>query len=249
MLSNDDIRAILSETLISCNNQDDPAITSFFDFLEEDAEVPNRAVSFHKWSLGDLTVCQVDTDVAELSHLLVVDFLSVPLKVAREMIIGNEELLPSQPLYLDASPTFSSKSILTGENRFSLIGGNTMKSTGELSKDIRLAAGRLNSINYNSPVNNKHNWFKILCPETLFESLLSAGTRTGLNIEIIGHPWLEKDDPWIVCRSDAQPVALKVVKPSINIELGKGSLSIGAQIVVWVKDPAASVRVSQIPGE
>ena len=203
-------------------------------------ERSRREVVIHQWVAVGLNADHTIDEVRESAWQVVNELMATPVSLLYEMLVGRNRLLPTLPKALDGSPLHN---IVDGRDRhrFGVIGGNTMPTTGEVAKDLRLAVARLAAMNVKKPLRQQER-FRILCHPSLTDWFALVQDAISFSVDVIEFDHLSEVDPWFLCREQALAV-IKVGSPSLLVEMGEGRISLGPKFAIWLDDPAGSVRV------
>lgn len=239
MASSDLLKRLLRDACLRWHEEViEPAIEVCFRTPMSQNERSRRAVSIHHW-VSVVSDSETVDDDRELAWEIVAELMSTPTKLLHEIVSGRSRLLPTLPKALDGSPLHSDVDG-RGRHRFGVIGGNTMTTTGDVIKDMRLAIARLAAMNVKRPLSRDER-LCVICHPSLTDWFLLVHGAIPFSIDVVEFELLTPSDPWIICR-DAFAV-IKIGSPSLLVEVKDDTVGLGARFSVWLDDPANSVRI------
>lgn len=238
MASQDVLKKLLRDACLRWHEERaEPAIEICFRSPSRKERSRREVVTQH-WVAIELNTQHVD-EIGECAWQIVRELMTVPVNLLYEILAGRNRLLPILPKALDGAPLHSPNDG-RGRHRFGVVGGNTMTTTGDVIKDVRLAVARLAAINIKKPLKYSDR-LRILCHPTLVDWFGLVHGVVPFLIDVIEFEHLSNEDPWFLCR---QPVAvIKVGSPTLLVEMKEGTIGVGAKFAVWLDDPTGSVRV------
>lgn len=143
--------------------------------------------------------------------------------------------------WLADSPLYSELDRRSGEARFGVIGGNTIKGCDGPARALCRGIERLYELDRQQTMEVDEQ-LQIICHESLAGKIARAAKHHARQFNIIVANQLACVGPWFLGR--AKPVAaFKVSNPTLPAPDSKGRVIAGARFSVWLDDPAASVRI------
>lgn len=235
MLQDDVIHGILARAMEEQFSRTRPATRHFFEHQRPSPDQP-RTVTIHHWAFSEVRDTDTEDTLRFLAVAAVKEVAKTATKITGELVFREDHLLPHQPLWEDGLPLFGPPMI----ERFGVQGGNTIESIGQFSKDIEVAAHRLQELDEEYPGDER---LQVFCAKPLEKKLIRAAAKAKVPCRVFGLYNYKEKRSWVITR-DLSPCSLLIGKPAFDLPVEGSKLVVGARFVVWINDPRYAVCVT-----